>query len=303
MRAKKLHYNIRLTTGEKVFAAINYTLMTLLLIAFLYPMLNMAAISLSSDVPVLRAEVTFYPKSFTFAPYNKIIANALIWRAMLNSLFVAFVGCICSLVMISIAAYPLAFADFYGKKVYIGLIIFTIWFSGGIIPTFMTIRNLGLHNTLWALIVNSLMSGYYIVIARSYFQSIPTSMVESARIDGANDYSILFRIIIPLSKPVLATLALWVIVGHWNDYLQPLIFLADRNKYTLQLVLKELVLSYEQSLYGLSAAASSNYSGVADLGPQVRNAALVVSMIPMIVFYPFVQRYFVTGIMLGAVKE
>jgi putative aldouronate transport system permease protein len=303
MKAKKLHYNIRLTTGEKVFSAVNYTLMFILLIAFLYPLLNMAAISLSSDVPVLRAEVTFYPKNFTLSPYNKIIANTQLWRSIMNSVFVAFVGCICSLVMISIAAYPLAFADFYGKKVYTGLIIFTIWFSGGIIPTFMTIRNLGLHNSLWALIVNSLMSGYYIVIARSYFQSIPISMVESARIDGANDYSILFRIIIPLSKPVLATLALWVIVGHWNDYLQPLIFLADRNKYTLQLVLKELVLSYEQSLYGLSAASSSNFSGVADLGPQVRNAALVVSMIPMVIFYPFVQRYFVTGIMLGAVKE
>jgi putative aldouronate transport system permease protein len=297
------NYRIRSTRGERIFNGVNYGIMLLLLIAFLYPLLNMAAVSLSSDVPVLRSEVTVYPIGFTTAPYSKIIANATLWRSILNTLFVAFAGCALSLVAISVAAYPLAFADFWGKKLYTMLIIFTMWFQGGIIPTFMTIRNLGLHNSLWSLIVNGLLTAYYVVIARSYFQSIPMSMVESARIDGAHDYRILFRIIMPLSKPALATIALWIIVGHWNDYLNPLIFLADRNKYTLQLVLKEIVLNSESSLYGLSAAASSNFAGVADLGPQVRNAALVVSMIPMLIFYPFVQRYFVSGIMLGAVKE
>jgi putative aldouronate transport system permease protein len=296
-------YKIRYTRGERIFNIINYIIMFLLLIAFLYPLLNMAAISLSSDVPVLRSEITVYPIGFTLAPYAKIIANTTLWRSILNSLFVAFVGCALSLVMVSIAAYPLAFADFWGKKAYTMLLIFTMWFQGGIIPTFMTIRSLGLHNSLWSLIVNGLLTAYYVIIARSYFQSIPMSMVESARIDGAHDYRILFNIIMPLSKPVLATIALWIIVGHWNEYLNPLIFLSDRNKYTLQLVLKEIVFNTENSLYGLSAAVSSNYAGVAELGPQMRNAALVVSMIPMIIFYPFVQKYFVSGIMLGAVKE
>jgi putative aldouronate transport system permease protein len=262
----------------------------------------MAAISFSGDVPVLRSAVTFFPMDFTTSAYNKIITNMSLWRSIMNSLFVAFAGCALSLVVISVAAYPMAFADFYGKKVYTMLILFTMWFSGGIIPTFMTIRSLGLHNSLWSLIVNGLLSAYFVIIARSYFQSIPVSMVESVRIDGANDYRILFSIIMPLSKPVLATIGLWVVVGHWNDYLNPLIFLSDRNNYTLQLVLKEIVLYSESSLYGLSAAVSG-LSGSADLGPQVRNAALVVSMIPMVIFYPFVQRYFVSGIMLGAVKE
>jgi putative aldouronate transport system permease protein len=302
MKNRKVSNTIRHTTGENFFNAVNVVIMLLLLIAFLYPLLNMAAISLSSDVPVLRSQVTVYPIGFTTAPYNKIIGNTILWRSIFNSLFVAFAGCALSLIVVSVAAYPLAFAEFYGKKIYIALIIFTMWFSGGIIPTFLTIRQLGLYNSLWSLIVNGLLSAYYVVIARSYFQSIPMSLVESARIDGANDYGILFRIIMPLSKPVLATIALWIIVGHWNDYLNPLIFLADRNKYTLQLVLKEIVLNSEASLYGLSAAASSNFEGVADLGPQVRNASLVVSMIPMIIFYPFVQRYFVSGIMLGSVK-
>jgi putative aldouronate transport system permease protein len=293
-----------MTTTEKLFSGINIVIMTLLIVMFLYPIINMAAISMSGDVAVLRAEVTVFPIGFNTQAYNKIIANAMLWRSILNSLFVAFVGCGLSLVMVSVAAYPLAFADFYGKKLYTVLILFTMWFSGGIIPTFMTVRNLGLIDSLWALIVNSLLSAYHVIIARSYFQSIPKSMVESARIDGANDYGILFKIIMPLSKPVLATIALWIIVGHWNDYLNPLIFLSSRDNYTLQLVLKEIVLYSESSLYGLSAAVTGGSGGsVSDLGPQVRNAALVVSMIPMIVIYPFVQRYFVSGIMLGAVKE
>ena len=172
----------------------------------------------------------------------------------------------------------------------------------GIIPTFLTIRQLGLHDTLWSLIVNSMLVAYNVVIVRSYFQSIPQSVVESARIDGANDYLILFKLIIPLSKPVLATVALWVIVGHWNDYLNSLLFLSSRHNYTLQLVLKELVLNAEASIHNISMSSDSSTSGAAALGQQMRNGVLVVSMIPMIILYPFVQRYFISGVMLGSVK-
>ena len=204
--------------------------------------------------------------------------------------------------MTCVAAYPLAFGDFYGKKLFNILILFTMWFNGGIIPTFLTIRQLGLHDTLWSLIVNSMLVAYNVVIVRSYFQSIPQSVVESARIDGANDYLILFKLIIPLSKPVLATVALWVIVGHWNDYLNSLLFLSSRQNYTLQLVLKELVLNAEASIHNISMSSDSSTSGAAALGQQMRNGVLVVSMIPMIILYPFVQRYFISGVMLGSVK-
>ena len=165
----------------------------------------------------------------------------------------------------------------------------------------MTMRWLKLIDSLFSLIVNGLLTAYYIVIVRNYFESIPRSVVESAYIDGANDFKILFRLIIPLSKPVLATVALWIIVDHWNDYLNPLIFLSSRSKYTLQLVLKDIVLESESSTYGLSAAMTTD-NGVAAIGQQTRNAVLVVSMIPMVLIYPFLQRYFVSGIMLGAVK-
>ena len=151
--------------------------------------------------------------------------------------------------------------------------------------------------------MNLLMSAYYVVIVKSYFQSIPVSIVESARIDGANDFRILFQLIIPLSKPVLATVSLWVIVSHWNDYLNPLMFLSSRENYTLQLILKELVLNAESSIHNVSMVSTSATGGAAALGQQTRNAVLVVAMLPMIVLYPFVQRYFVSGVMLGSVKE
>ena len=301
-RKKPSRYFIRQSRGEKVFGTANIMFMLFMLVIFLYPLLNMFSISVSNQYAILRAEVSFFPRGFDTVSYKLIFANQDIWRSIGNSLFVALAGCALSLLLTCVAAYPLAFGDFYGKKLFNILILFTMWFNGGIIPTFLTIRQLGLHDTLWSLIVNSMLVAYNVVIVRSYFQSIPQSVVESARIDGANDYLILFKLIIPLSKPVLATVALWVIVGHWNDYLNSLLFLSSRHNYTLQLVLKELVLNAEASIHNISMSSDSSTSGAAALGQQMRNGVLVVSMIPMIILYPFVQRYFISGVMLGSVK-
>lgn len=293
---------IRRSRSEKVFGVFNVCLMILLLVFFLYPLLNMLSISMSDEYAVLRAEVTFFPIGFNAQAYRLIFQSSELWRSVFNSFFVAIVGCVSSLLILSIAAYPLAFGDFYGKKLYNILILFTMWFSGGIIPTFLTIIQLGLHDSLWSLIVNGMLTAYNVVIVRSYFDSIPVSIVESARIDGANDYRILFRLVMPLSKPVLATVALWVIVGHWNDYLNPLVFLSSRENYTLQLTLKEMVLNAESSTYNISMSNAATTGGAAALGQQVRNAVLVVAMIPMVALYPFVQRFFIGGVMLGSVK-
>lgn len=302
IRRKRQGDFIKRSRGDKVADAVILLVMLLLLCFFLYPLLNMLSISVSNEHAVLRADVTFYPIGFNAQAYSLIFQSQDLWRSFGNSLFVAGVGCVFSLLALCVAAYPLAFGDFYGKKLYTLLILFTMWFSGGIIPTFLTIMELGLYDSLWALILNNLMTAYYIVIVRSYFQSIPVSIVESAYIDGASDYRILLRMIIPLSKPVLATVALWVIVGHWNDYLNPLMFLSSRENYTLQLILKEMVLNAESSIHNISMSASAETSGAAALGQQTRNAVLVVAMIPMCILYPFVQRYFVSGVMLGSVK-
>lgn len=293
---------IRRSTGDKIADAILNIVMFLMLCFILYPLLNMFSISLSNEYAVLRADVTFYPIGFNPQAYDLIFKNQDLWRSFGNSIFIAGVGCVLSLIGLCIAAYPLAYGNFYGKRAYSLFILFTMWFNGGIIPQFLTIRELGLYNTHWALILNMLLSAYNIVIVRSYFQSIPASIVESARIDGANDFLILFKLIIPLSKPVLATVAMWIIVGHWNDYLNPLMFLSDRENYTLQMILKELVLNAESSIHNISMTGSKQTSGAVALGQQTRNAVLVVAMVPMLAIFPFVQRYFISGVMLGSVK-
>lgn len=300
---KKGHDYIRRSKGEKVFNVCNITFMVVLLLFFLYPLFNMVSISMSDEYAVLRGDVTFYPIGFNASAYSTIFQNQDLWRSIANTLFVALVGCVLSLGALCIAAYPLAYGDFYGKKAYNLFILFTMWFNAGIVPLYLTISALKLNNTLWSLILNGLITAYYVVIVRSYFASIPLSVVESARIDGANDFRILFQLIVPLSKPVLATVALWVIVGHWNDYLNALVFISKREFYTLQLVLKELVLNAESSTQNLASVANpATTGGAAALGQQVRNGVLVVSMIPMVVLYPFIQRFFVSGVMLGSVK-
>ena len=294
---------IRRSTGEKVFNVCNLIFMAILLIFLLYPILNVVSISFSNETEVMAANVTFYPKGFNPQAYETIFKDSELWRSIWNSFLVSFGGCALSIVALCIAAYPLAFAEFYGKRVYTLIIMFTMWFQGGIVPLFLTIKNLGLYDSLWALILNGLISAYNVVIIRSYFDSIPMSIVESAHLDGANDFTILFRLIIPLSKPVLATVALWVIVGHWNDYMNPLVLISKTNNFTLQLKLKSLVLAAESSTSNLSTLSqSTDHKGVAALSTQVKNAVLVVSMVPMLVIYPFIQRFFVSGVMLGSVK-
>ena len=306
VRKKRRHNEqdfIKRSRGEKIFNVCNIPFMALLLIFLLYPVLNVMSISVSNETQVMAANVTFYPIGFNPQGYTTIFKDGDLWRSIGNTVIVAGVGCVLSLVALSIAAYPLAFAQFYGKKFYSIVIMFTMWFQGGIVPLFLAIQKLGLYDSLWALILNSLISAYNVVIIRSYFNSIPMSVIESARIDGANDFRILFQLVIPLSKPVLATVALWVIVGHWNDYMNPLILISSQGNRTLQLQLKSVVLAAESSTSNLATLSTSNQmKGTAALTTQVKNAVLVVSMVPMIAIYPFIQRFFVSGVMLGSVK-
>ncbi len=293
---------IKPTKGERLFDAFNILFMCLLCFLFLYPVLNVLAISLSSSGPVLRHEVFMLPKQITLVAYNDIIANKFIFQAYGNTIFVAVVGCISTLLMVSFAAYPIAFCEFYGKKLFSAMILIALWFGGGMIPTYLVMRSVGLTNSLWALIVNVLCSSYYVIVLRSFFISgIPMSLIESMRIDGANDFQILFKLVIPLSKAALATIALWIVVGHWNDFFAPLIYLQDRNKYTLQVVLRDIILQASGSLYETNDIARVQ-EGQAVIPAQVQNAVIIVSMLPMLVIYPFLQKYFVKGVTIGAVK-
>ena len=275
--------------------------MCILAIIFLYPILNVLAISLSGSAPVLRGKVSFFPKQFTVKAYENIFTNKHIWRSYGNTIFVAVVGCVLGLAMSSLAAYPMAFGDFYGKKIYSFMILFTMWFSGGLIPTYLVVRELNLLNSHWALILTSLAPAYYIIVLRSFFVNIPISLIESAKLDGANDFICMTKIVLPVSKPVLATIALWFIVGHWNSFLPALMYLNDRSKYTLQVVLHNIVLEASGKVYEVDAAVHAG-DGSMVVSQQIQNAVIFVSLIPMLIIYPFLQQYFVKGVMIGSVK-
>ena len=288
-----------------VSQCIIWAVVIILTLSCLLPLLNMVAISFSGSDAVAANQVGLIPKDFNVSTYQKLLGDSQFWRSFLISVIRVILGTLINMFFTVTMAYPLSKSKhrFHARDIYMKIVIFAMLFNGGIIPLFLTMQSLGLYNSLWSLILNLMLSAYNVVIVRSYFSGLPVSIVESARIDGANDFIILFRLIIPLSKPVLATVALWVIVGHWNDYLNPLMFLSDRQNYTLQLILKELVLNAESSIHNISVATSGSTAGAAALGQQTRNAVLVVAMIPMVILYPFVQRYFVGGVTLGAVKE
>ena len=288
----------RKPTSDILFDSLVVVLLTLFTLCILFPFLNLISISVSDETAIMAGRVGFYPIGFSLSSYRQILQTSSILTAYGNTIFVAVVGCALSLVFTALAAYPLAYGDFAGKKVYNFLIMFTMWFSGGMIPSFLVMRAVGLIDSLFSLIFGTLISAYNVLILTSFFRSISRSLIESAYLDGANDFSVLFRIIIPLAKAGLATVGLWVFVGHWNDYMGPLIYIRSIEKYPLQLVLRELVLSADSSSSMLELSEGNKGA----LPEQLKHAVIVFSMIPIAIAYPFVQKYFVKGIMLGSVK-
>ena len=292
----------RKSRSQQWFIVCNTIFMVLFMMIILYPVLNILAISLSEDTPVLTGQVSVFPIGWDLTAYEKAFSNKLLLSSYTNTIFVAVVGSILSLILTSLAAYPLAFCDFYGKKLISFLIMFTMWFSAGMIPTFMVVRNLNLVNSLFSLILSGLISAYNTIILRNYYESISSALIESAYLDGANDFQVLARIVTPMAKPALAIIFLWCVVGHWNAFFEPLIYINDTNKYTLQLVLRDIVLEASGTeLYGISTTTveGSSHSAISE---QTRNAVVFLAMLPMLVIYPFLQKYFVTGMMIGAVK-
>lgn len=290
---------IKRSPGDITFSLVNGLAMILFCLLILFPVLNVVSVSLSADQYVYNGSVTLFPRGFRLSAYEKVISSTSLWISFGNSVYVTVLGTTLTLIFTSLAAYPMAFARFYGKKLYTFMIMLTMWFGGGMIPTFLVMNKLCLVNSLWALIVLSLLGAYNIVVLRSAFHSIPGSLIESAQLDGANDFIILGKIVVPLSKATLATIGLWTIVAHWNAFTNPVIYLKDYSQYTLQVVLRDVVLASNAEMFGITGGDDA-----ANLLPeQVRNATIVVAMVPMLIVYPFLQRYFVKGTMIGSVKE
>jgi putative aldouronate transport system permease protein len=292
---------VRESAGDRVFGALVYVLLSMVLIIVLYPLVFVVSASISNPVTVLRGEMWLFPKELSFIGYERIFANPEILTGYGNTILYTTVGTSINLMMTVLAAYPLSRQDFKGRGVITWFIVFTMFFSGGLIPTYLLVKNLGLINTMWALILPGAVSVWNIIIMRTFFQSsIPGEIQESAAIDGCNNIQTLWRIVLPLSAPILAVMVLFYAVGHWNSYFSALIYLNDREKYPLQLLLREILIKSEvDQMAGSMTTSTQQYLMEAEA---IKYAIIIVANLPVLLLYPFLQRYFVKGMLIGAIK-
>ncbi|OCT12228.1 sugar ABC transporter permease [Paenibacillus pectinilyticus] len=289
--------SIPTSTGEKIFTVINHSFFILLGLSTIFPFINLIAKSFSSEAAVVAGMVSIYPIDFQLGTYKYVASNSLFLSAFMISITVTLVGSLIALCMTTLAAYPLSKPRLRGRKFFILMYLFTMLFSGGLIPTYLLMHKLHLIDTLPVLILPFLINVYNMLIIKSYFESLPDSLEESAKMDGASNITILTRIILPLSMPVLATIGLFYAVTFWNDYFTSLIYINSANLKPLQLYLKELFVSSTDTFMRTNVDASLNVS------PQsIQAASIILATLPIIAVYPFLQKYFVKGVLVGSVK-
>jgi putative aldouronate transport system permease protein len=264
----------------------------------LYPFIYMLAVSTSSSIYVLRGEVSFYPRGFNFEVYKVVFLDKNIFNAYLNTVLYTAVGTVISLSITCAGAYSLSKNRMIWSRYFSIMILLTMFFSGGLIPTYITVKNLGMRNTMWAVIIPGAVSTWNFLIMRTLFRQFPVEIEESGRLDGLTDLGVFLRLVLPLSTAVLATIGLFYAVGIWNSYFGPMIYLNDTRKFPLQLILRNIL------MVGLNnnsnTVGASGDSVVVD--ESIKYATIIVSIVPIIAVYPFIQRYFVKGVMVGSLK-
>ncbi len=292
---------VRESIGEKIF----YHAILLLLIAscivVLYPLIHVVSVSFSNPYAVMANEVGLLPKGLTPEGYRRVFLNSDIWNSYLNTIAYTVVGTVINLCLTSMAAYSLSRNDFYGRRFWTFYFSLTMFFGGGLIPTYLLVRKLHLIDTFWVMVLLGAVSAWNMIIMRTFFSSnVPLSLQEAAIIDGANDIRIFVSVVLPLSAPILAVMTLFYGVGHWNAFFNALIYLNSRSRYPLQIVLREILLQNQlnaKMAEGLSSGAEQEF-----IGESIRYASIVVATVPILMVYPFLQKYFVKGILIGAIK-
>jgi putative aldouronate transport system permease protein len=290
----------RSSMGRRVFTRINAVLLTLVTVSTLYPFIYILSMSVSEQRAVMAREVWLLPKGFSLASYYLVFENKEIWQAYGNTLWNTVVGTGINLLLTVMGAYALSRKEFAVRNSIMFYIAITMFFSGGLIPSFLLVNNLGLYNTRWAMVIPGAVNAWNLIIARTYFQSsLPDSLPESAKMDGCTDFGILFRIVLPVSLPIIAVLTVFYSVGHWNAWFNALLYLSDETLHPLQLYLRKiLIMNSPDMLQGMEDAFERVAYAV-----QLKYASIIVATLPILCIYPFVQQYFVKGVMLGAIKE
>jgi putative aldouronate transport system permease protein len=292
---------IRKTTGERIFDAINVALLSALIVVALYPLLYVLFASFSNPGELSRYRgVLLAPLGFSTAAYQAVFANPNIATGYRNTLFYVVAGTAINMILTCLGAYALSRRNVMWKRPITLMIVFTLFFSGGLIPTYLLVaRTLDWINTPWAILIPGAISTFNLLVLKTAFEQVPPSLEEAARMDGANDFVILFRVVIPLSLPALAVITLFYAVAHWNAYFSALIYLRDRSLYPLQLVLREILIANQTG----DMTGGVLGGDVEPIGETIKYATIIVATIPILFLYPFLQRYFVKGVLIGAIKE
>lgn len=289
------------TAGERGFHIINNVIILFAFIIVAAPLINVIMCSISKPGAVIAGKVTFWPIGFNIDAYKQIFQSKALLTGYKNSIIYTVVGTTINILITIMAAYPLSRKDFFGRNIFTGIFVFTMIFSAPLIPTYLTIQSLGLLDSIWAMVLPGALSVYNLIIARTFFQSsIGEEIVEAARIDGASDIGILCRIVLPLSKSIIAVLVLYYAVAHWNSYFDAYIYLSSETKLTLQVVLRN-IMSTAKALQEMSNV-SADQSQRAAISEVLRYAIIVFGSLPIIALYPLVQKHFVKGVMIGSVK-
>ena len=288
------------TRSDKVFNLFIVCALCLVTVIVAYPLWYSIIASFSDPIKVMNGEIHLLPEGFNWEGYSSVLENERIWTGYRNSLFYTVVGVSINLVMTILAAYPLSRTDLKGRNAMMMVALFTMFFSGGLIPQYLVVKSLHLDNSVWALVLPTAINTYNLIVMRTFFQnSIPTELYEASYMDGASNTRILLSVVLPLSKPILAVMFLFYSVEHWNSYFNGMIYLSDKKLQTLPLILREIIIqSSAQDMTGTDPNATERMLQA----ESIKYASIILASLPMLIMYPFIQRFFVKGVMIGAVK-
>ncbi len=300
MKTKVNTSPIRRSRADKAFDVIDYILMGLAFLAVAYPLYFVIIASISDPIAIYEGKVIFFPVSPTFEGYERIFSYSSLFTGYKNTLIYTSVGTTINVVLTITAAYALSRKELVGRNVVMMGVMITMIFSGGQIPNYLLVRNLGIYNTMWALILPGAVSSYNLIVARTFFQqNIPDELREAAELDGCTDAGFFFRVVLPLSGSIIAVMVLFYAVGHWNSYYNALIYMSSQSKYPLQLVLRNILIVNTMDDMVNDVATQAAQQRMGDL---IKYGMIIVSSLPLMILYPFLQKYFVQGVMIGAIK-
>lgn len=290
--------------SDRVFEIFNKILVWFFIIIIMYPLLYIVSASISDPSYVNSGEMWLLPKGITFEGFQRVFQNSDIWIGYRNTIFYTLLGTFINLAVTLPAAYALSRRELVGKGIIMAMLVFTMFFDGGLIPTYLLVRDLGMVNTIWAMVIPNAAAMWNIIVTMTFFRvTIPTTLEEAAEIDGASQLRTFFQIVLPLSLPIIAVMALFYGVGHWNQYFSAMIYLHDKDLFPLQLFLRDILIQQQMTadmmMQSGSAEALSQHARIADI---IKYAVMIVSAAPLLIIYPFLQRFFLRGVMIGSIK-